>query len=181
MEAEQIEVVGKWPEPKSVWDIQVFLGFANFYWQFIQGFSRIAAPLTSMLKMAAPPEKPTLEEVGDGEGGDGVDSGGVEIAKKSRKSKDQKLVKSKKLSKSGNLPNFNAKEAGLSFLIPGAREAFNRLRLAFTEALIFWNFDPECHIQIKTDVSGYAIGGMLSQLASKTSLDRIVTKIDLGQ
>ena len=31
MEAEQIEVVSKWPEPKSVRDIQVFLGFANFY------------------------------------------------------------------------------------------------------------------------------------------------------
>ena len=31
MEAERIEVVKEWPEPKSVWDIQVFLGFANFY------------------------------------------------------------------------------------------------------------------------------------------------------
>ena len=35
MEAERIEVVKEWPEPKSVQDIQVFLGFANFYWQFI--------------------------------------------------------------------------------------------------------------------------------------------------
>ena len=25
-----------WPEPKSVRDIQVFLGFAKFYWQLIQ-------------------------------------------------------------------------------------------------------------------------------------------------
>ena len=31
MEAEQIEVVRKWPEAKSVQNIQVFLGFANFY------------------------------------------------------------------------------------------------------------------------------------------------------
>ena len=31
MEAKRIEVVKKWPEPKLVWDIQVFLGFANFY------------------------------------------------------------------------------------------------------------------------------------------------------
>ena len=31
MEAERIEVVKEWPEPKSVWDIQVFLGFTNFY------------------------------------------------------------------------------------------------------------------------------------------------------
>ena len=31
MKTEQIEVVREWPEPKSVQDIQVFLGFANFY------------------------------------------------------------------------------------------------------------------------------------------------------
>ena len=30
--------------------MQVFISFANFYQQFIQGFSRIAALLTSMLK-----------------------------------------------------------------------------------------------------------------------------------
>ena len=28
------------------------MGFANFYWRFIQGFSKIAAPLTSMLKIS---------------------------------------------------------------------------------------------------------------------------------
>ena len=31
METEQIKVVKKWPEPKAVRDIQVFLSFANFY------------------------------------------------------------------------------------------------------------------------------------------------------
>ena len=30
--------------------MQVFLRFANFYWQFIQGFSCIAAPFISILK-----------------------------------------------------------------------------------------------------------------------------------
>ena len=50
MEDERIEAVRNWPEPKSVRDIQVFIGFANFYRRFIQGFSKIAAPLTSMLK-----------------------------------------------------------------------------------------------------------------------------------
>ena len=35
MEDERIETVRNWPEPKSVQDIQVFIGFANFYWQFI--------------------------------------------------------------------------------------------------------------------------------------------------
>ena len=50
MEDERIEAVKNWPEPTSVRDIQVFIGFANFYQRFIQGFSRIAAPLTSLLK-----------------------------------------------------------------------------------------------------------------------------------
>ena len=70
--------------------------------------------------------------------------GGVEHAKKSGKSKGQKTFKSQKLAKSGknslkngNSPNFSATEAGPSILTPGAREAFNRLRLAFTEAPIF--------------------------------------------
>ena len=209
MEAEQIEVIRKWPEPKSVRDIQVFLGFANFYRRFIQGFSRIAAPLTSMLKTTNEPapsrndgsrsassrnddSRPASgRNDGDGEV-DGFGGDGVEHAKKSGKSKGQKssksgnsegkkLAKSKKPSKSGNLPNFNAKEAGPSFLTPKARSAFNRLRLAFTEALILRHFDPECHIWIETDALGYAIGGVLSQLASGTSPDGIVTKTDLGQ
>ena len=99
MEVERIKVVKKWPELKSVRDIQVFLGFANFYWQFIQGFSRIAAPLTSMLKTIAPLKKLTLEEVGDGKGDDGLDGNYVKIAKKSRKLKGQEMSKSQKLFK----------------------------------------------------------------------------------
>ena len=50
MEDERIEAVKNWPEPTSVRNIQVFIGFANFYRRFIRGFSRIAAPLTSLLK-----------------------------------------------------------------------------------------------------------------------------------
>ena len=85
----------------------------------------------------------------------GFDVGGSdkELIKKLGKSKGQILSKSQKsaksgknLSKSGNLPNFGAKKAGLSFLTPKARAAFNYLWLAFTEALIFQHFDPECHI-----------------------------------
>ena len=204
MEAERIEVVRKWPEPKSVRDIQVFLGFANFYRRFIQGFSRIAALLTSVLKTTnelAPSRKNGSRSAssrnndsrpasGRHEGDGKVDGfgGSVEHARKSRKSKGQKTSKSRKSaksgknsSKSGNSPNFGATEAGPSFLTPKARSAFNRLRLAFTEAPILRHFDPECHIRIKTDISGYAIGSVVSQLASKTSPDGLVTKADLGQ
>ena len=103
------------------------------------------------------------------------------------KSKSEKMFKSwnlaksgKKLSKSGNSTNFNATEDGPKFITPDARTAFNRLRLAFTEAPILRHFDPECHIRIETDASGYAIGGVLSQLTSGTNPDGVVTKADLG-
>ena len=46
----QIWAICNWLEPKSIWDIQVFLRFANFYWHFIQGFSQLATPLTFILK-----------------------------------------------------------------------------------------------------------------------------------
>ena len=51
MKNERIKTIKNWPEPKSVRDIQVFIGFANFYQRFIRGFSKIATPLTSILKM----------------------------------------------------------------------------------------------------------------------------------
>ena len=50
MEEEQIKPVKNWLEPKSMRNIQVFFGFVNFYWRFIQSFSKIAGLLTSMLK-----------------------------------------------------------------------------------------------------------------------------------
>ena len=102
-------------------------------------------------------------------------------SKSEKTSKFQNLAKSgKKSSKSGNSTNSDAMENGPKFLIPDARTAFNRLRLAFTEAPILRHFDPECHIRIETDASGYAIGGVLSQLASETRPDGVVTKTDLG-
>lgn len=49
---DRIEAVKTWAEPKSLRDIQIFLEFANFYQYFIQGFSKIAMPLISMLKIS---------------------------------------------------------------------------------------------------------------------------------
>ena len=49
-----------------------------------------------------------------------------------------------------------------TFLTSDTREAFNQLRQAFTKAPILLYFDPECHIRIETDASGYAIGKVFS-------------------
>ena len=46
-------MVNSWPKPKLIRDIQVFLGFANFYQGFIHSFSKIAGSFTSMLRTSA--------------------------------------------------------------------------------------------------------------------------------
>ncbi len=50
MEPDCVRTIAEWPEPESHRDIQVFLGFANFYRRFISPFSKIAKPMTDMLK-----------------------------------------------------------------------------------------------------------------------------------
>jgi len=39
-----------WKAPASVKDIQIFIGFANFYRCFIKNFSAICTPITNLLK-----------------------------------------------------------------------------------------------------------------------------------
>ncbi|KAL0146495.1 hypothetical protein M9458_058126 [Cirrhinus mrigala] len=50
MDEGKVEAVVSWPKPNSVKELQRFLGFANFYRRFIQGFSHITNPLTNLLK-----------------------------------------------------------------------------------------------------------------------------------
>ena len=59
------------------------------------------------------------------------------------------------------VPNIGAMREP-NFLTLDAKKAFNYLQLAFIKALILQHFDLESHIQIKTDASGYAIGGVSS-------------------
>ena len=103
------------------------------------------------------------DEDGSVEGGDRSIEKCGKLWKTRKLSKSWKLAKlRKKLSKSGNLPNFNAKENGPSFLTPDVRIAFNCLWLAFTKALILRHFHPKWYIWIEIDALGYAIGGVLS-------------------
>ena len=50
MDLKRVQTIMEWPLPQSFHDIQVFLGFTNFYWKFIQKYSVIVAPLTDLLK-----------------------------------------------------------------------------------------------------------------------------------
>jgi len=50
MNSKKVEAVTAWPTPQSQHDIQIFLGFANFYWKFINEYRRVVTPLTALLK-----------------------------------------------------------------------------------------------------------------------------------
>ena len=50
MDPAKVEAITSWPCPDSVRDIRVFLGLANFYRRFIKNFSKIARPLTELVK-----------------------------------------------------------------------------------------------------------------------------------
>ena len=50
MEEEKMKGVLEWPTPKCVKDIQKFLGLANYYHRFIEGFASVARLLHDMVK-----------------------------------------------------------------------------------------------------------------------------------
>ena len=50
MEPACVETVEQWPEPICIRDIQVFLGFTNFYQRFVERYSCLTAPLTELTK-----------------------------------------------------------------------------------------------------------------------------------
>ena len=96
-------------------------------------------------------------EIGDGE----IDSSKVgenKIGKKGQKT--SKFKNSSKFQKSFKFK----KTIRLNFFTLGVRLVFTKLRQAFIKAPIFHHFDLKHHIQVETDVSGYAIDRVLSQL-----------------
>lgn len=144
MEEKQIKTVKNWLEPKSIRDIQIFIRFANFYHQFIHKFSRIVAPRTSILKIL-----------------------GSEILSVLQTSKNEVLSRKNNYIESGKDNNNNKtvrKNGGTSYLTPKAKIAFAKWKKAFIKALILYHFQPNWYIWIEIDVSGYAIGGVISQL-----------------
>ena len=61
------------------------------------------------------------------------------------------------------LPSKNSNKA-TGYLTLNARQAFSQLRQVFTRAPILRHSDPECHIRIEIDASGYTMDIVLSQL-----------------
>ena len=50
IDCNKVDTIQNWKIPCCIKDVQFFLGFANFYRRFISGYSKIAAPLTSLTK-----------------------------------------------------------------------------------------------------------------------------------
>ena len=50
MEKEKVKGVLEWLTPKCVKDVQKFLGLANYYRRFIEGFATVARPLHDLVK-----------------------------------------------------------------------------------------------------------------------------------
>ena len=50
VDPEKIRAIKDWPVPKDVTDIRSFMGITGYNRRFIEGFSRIANPITSLQK-----------------------------------------------------------------------------------------------------------------------------------
>src|SRR5271154_7105841 len=50
MDPDKVKAILEWPTPENVTEVQSFLGFANFYRRFIEGYSKVATALTELTK-----------------------------------------------------------------------------------------------------------------------------------
>ena len=50
MDPKKIEAVVNWKPPKNVSEVRSFLGLVGYYRKFVEGFSRIATPLTKLTR-----------------------------------------------------------------------------------------------------------------------------------
>ena len=50
MDERKVQTILDWPPPCKVVELQSFLGLANYYRKFVQGYSKKVTPLTDLLK-----------------------------------------------------------------------------------------------------------------------------------
>ena len=48
VDPEKIRAIMEWSTPKNVSEFRSFMGLAGYYWRFIEGFSKLAHPITSL-------------------------------------------------------------------------------------------------------------------------------------
>src|SRR5690606_26027912 len=52
MDPKKVQAITAWEAPTNIHDVRAFLGFANFYRRFIDGYSRVVAPLVNLTRKA---------------------------------------------------------------------------------------------------------------------------------
>nr|GFC53908.1 putative reverse transcriptase domain-containing protein [Tanacetum cinerariifolium] len=50
MDPSKVEAITKWPRPTTVTEVRSFMGLAGYYRRFVEGFSRLALPLTHLMR-----------------------------------------------------------------------------------------------------------------------------------
>ena len=50
MDLSKVEAVSQWKQPKNPTEVRSFLGLAGYYQRFVDGFSKIAAPMTALTR-----------------------------------------------------------------------------------------------------------------------------------
>jgi hypothetical protein len=54
MDDSKVKAIREWPTPKTVRGVRSFLGLANFYRRFIEGYAQVARPLNDLTKKDTP-------------------------------------------------------------------------------------------------------------------------------
>ena len=50
VDPQKIEAIVNWKPPTNMTEIQSFLGLVGYYRKFVEGFSKLAAPLTKLTR-----------------------------------------------------------------------------------------------------------------------------------
>jgi len=50
----KVQAILLWEQPKNITEIRSFLGLADYYRKFIEGFSKLALPLTKLTRKGQP-------------------------------------------------------------------------------------------------------------------------------
>jgi hypothetical protein len=48
VDPEKVKAIMEWPVPKNAHEVISFMGLAGYYWIFVEGFSKIAKPITTL-------------------------------------------------------------------------------------------------------------------------------------